>query len=78
MKEFKKLVKELNVPYVIDFYADWCGPCKALTPTILKLEKEADGKWALLKVNVDEEDMADLVEKHQVSGVPTLAFYKGA
>ena len=78
MKEFKRLVKELNVPYVIDFYADWCGPCKQLTPIITKLEHEANGKWTLLKVNVDEEDMSELVEKHHVSGVPTLAIYKGA
>jgi thiol-disulfide isomerase/thioredoxin len=61
MKEFNKLVKELKVPYVIDFYADWCGPCKHLTPIITKLEHEANGKWTLLKVNVDEEELSELV-----------------
>jgi thioredoxin 1 len=78
MAEFKKIVGDLKTPYVLDFYADWCGPCKMLTPIITKLEEDSKGKWTLIKVNVDEEELAELVDKHQVQGVPTLAFYKGA
>ena len=76
MEEFNKLVGGLKTPYVIDFYADWCQPCKMLTPIITKLEEENGGKWALIKVDVDEEAMGELVEQHQIAGVPTLAFYK--
>ena len=77
MEEFNKVVAGLKTPYVLDFYADWCGPCKMLTPIITKLETESEGKWTLIKVNIDEEGIFDLVDRHQVAGVPTLAFYKG-
>lgn len=78
MEEYNKLVSTLKTPYVLDFYADWCGPCKMLWPIVSKLEAESNGKWTLIKVDVDSEELSELVEKHQISGVPTLAFYKGA
>ena len=62
----------------MDFFADWCGPCKMLWPIISKLESENGGKWVIIKVDIDQEALLDLVERHQIQGVPTLAFYKGA
>ena len=78
MAEFNKIVSELKTPYVLDFYADWCGPCQKMMPTITELESKSEGKWTLIKVNIDEAELAELSDSHQIQGVPTLAFYKGA
>lgn len=67
----------MKTPYVLDFYASWCGPCKTLWPVVSKLEGESAGKWTLIKIDVDNEDLNDIVSKHNITGVPTLAFYKG-
>ena len=53
MEEFQKVTASLKIPYIVDFYADWCQPCKMLTPGIEKREKLSEGKWALIKANVD-------------------------
>ena len=76
MQEYTKLTSELKTPYVVDFYASWCGPCKMLWPVLSKLESENGGKWTIIKVDIDEEGVGELIEQHQVAGVPTLAFYK--
>lgn len=48
-----------------------------LWPIISKVEQENAGKWTIIKLDIDQEGLAEIVENHQVSGVPTLAFYKG-
>lgn len=48
-----------------------------LWPIVSKLENESAGKWTLIKIDVDNEDLSDIVSKHNIIGVPTLAFYKG-
>ena len=53
MEEFQKVTSSLKTPYIVDFYADWCQPCKMLMPVIEKREKESGGKWALIKADVD-------------------------
>ena len=58
MEEYNKIVQNLKTPYIVDFYADWCQPCKMLTPIITKREEESKGKWTLIKVDVDEDDVA--------------------
>ena len=62
---------------MLDFFASWCGPCKILWPVVSKSEKEFEGKWTLIKIDVDNEDLSDIVSRHNITGVPTLAFYKG-
>ena len=64
MQELSKLTSELKTPYVLDFYADWCGPCKMLWPVLSKLEADNGGKWTIIKVNVDQEDLAEVIEHH--------------
>jgi len=59
---------------LVDFYADWCGPCKALSPTLDELEQKFDGKLNILKVNVD--DNQALAQEHGVRGIPALFFFK--
>ncbi len=52
--EFDQEVLRSNVPVFVDFYADWCGPCKVIAPTIEALSKEYAGRVKFVKVNVDE------------------------
>ena len=59
-----------KIPVVLDFWADWCGPCQIQTPVIEELAKELDGKVKFAKVNVDEE--AALALKYQIMSIPTL------
>lgn len=71
----KAVLEEINKashqrPIVIQFYADWCGPCRALKPTLEKLAQEADGDWALLKLNV-EQDPGTTVQ-YQIKSIPTV------
>jgi len=72
-KQFNNLVKS-GKPFVIDFYADWCGPCQTLLPTVDKLSKEFEGKVEILKANVD--DQRDLASKFKVKSIPAIFFMK--
>ncbi len=73
-KEFNDLVKG-GKPFVLDFYADWCGPCQALLPTVTKLAEEYKGEVDIVKVNIDKQ--RDLASKFGVRSIPSLFFMKG-
>ena len=63
-------------PVLVDFYAEWCGPCKMAAPVIEELGKEYEGKAVIAKVNVDEQN--ELSAEHGVMSIPTvIAFSKG-
>ena len=68
-------VLESSIPVLVDFYADWCGPCKALAPLIEELSAEYDGKIKIGKLNVDENP--EYASKYGVMSIPTLMFFKG-
>lgn len=59
---------------LVDFWAEWCAPCKMMTPVIDALSEEYDGKATVGKVNIDEE--SDLATKFGVSSIPTLLVFK--
>lgn len=59
---------------VVDFYADWCGPCRTLTPTVEKLAEDYQGKVEIVKVNVDSNP--ELAIRYGVSSIPTVVFIK--
>ncbi|MAG38314.1 thioredoxin [Candidatus Pacearchaeota archaeon] len=71
-KEFNKLIGESNV--VVDFHADWCGPCKILNPIIEKVAPEFDGTVKFAKIDVDKNQ--DLAQRFQVMTIPTVIFFK--
>ena len=74
VKTFDEKVLKSAVPVLVDFFADWCGPCMMLTPTIAELAKEANGKYEVYKVNVDKEP--ELADKFGVSSIPTLVVFE--
>ena len=72
--EFKKEVLESEIPVLVDFYADWCGPCKMMSPIIEEIAENLNGKVKIAKINVDEE--ADLAIEYEVSSIPTFLLIK--
>ena len=72
---FDEAVLKSGGPVLVDFWAEWCGPCKRIAPTIDALATEYDGKVRIGKLNVDENP--DVVVKYQVRGIPTLLLFKG-
>lgn len=72
-KEFKELIAN-DKPVVLDFYADWCGPCISLLPTVEKLAEEYKDDVEIVKVNVDKN--ADLARQFNVRSIPSLFFLK--
>lgn len=71
-ESFGRDVLNSPVPVLVDFYADWCGPCRMLAPTLDRLAVEFAGKARIVKVNVDREP--SLASRFQVSSIPNLAF----
>ncbi len=71
---FENKVLKSDKPVVVDFWAPWCGPCKAIAPTVEALEKEYGDKMTFVKVNVDENPIAP--SKFGVQAIPTLIFFK--
>jgi thioredoxin 1 len=73
--EFQETIAN-NTAVAIDFYADWCGPCQTLLPTVHKLAKEYDGQVTIKKINVDKN--RELAAKFGVRSIPTLVYlHKG-
>ncbi|MDE7130645.1 MAG: thioredoxin [Lachnospiraceae bacterium] len=73
---FEKEVLEADTPVLVDFYADWCGPCKMMAPIVDQLAGEYDGRIKVGKCNIDEED--GLARMYRVMSIPTMKiFVKG-
>ena len=73
---FDKEVLEADIPVLVDFYADWCGPCKMMAPIVDQLAGEYDGRIKVGKCNIDEED--GLARMYRVMSIPTMKiFVKG-
>jgi thioredoxin 1 len=70
---FNDIIKS-KTPVLVDFYADWCGPCKALAPELQKLADKMDESLRIIKINVDKNPAA--AQAYQVRGVPTLLLFQ--
>jgi len=73
MANFTELIKQSDL-VLVDFYADWCGPCKMMSPVLTEVKKHFEDQLKVLKINVDNNQ--SLSAKLQVRGVPTLILYK--
>lgn len=71
---FDNEILKAQIPVVVDFYADWCGPCKMMSPLMEKLSGEYEGKVKFCKVNVDDEE--ELTIQNSVQSIPLFVLYK--
>lgn len=74
MSTFDAEVKNSDKVTIVDFFADWCGPCRKLSPILEEIEQELSGNVKFTKINTDEN--IDLAREYQISGIPTLLVFK--
>lgn len=73
-ENFETEVRESTLPVMVDFYADWCGPCKMMAPLVAQLAEEYDGKCKIGKCNTDENPK--MTNEFKVMSIPTFVFFK--
>ncbi len=74
-KNFKDEVLKSNLPVLVDFWAQWCGPCRAIAPIVEEIAVDLAGKLKVTKVNVDE--AGELAARYNIMSIPTLLVFKG-
>jgi thioredoxin 1 len=72
---FEQTVNQSSTPILVDFWADWCGPCRRLAPTVDELATDYQGRVVVAKMNVDENPATPM--RFSIRGIPTLLLFKG-
>lgn len=72
--EFDSVVLNSDIPVVVDFFAQWCGPCKAMLPILEELSNDYDGELKFVKVDIDDSQIA--MERYHIRSIPTLLLIK--
>ncbi|WBU89333.1 thioredoxin [Cellulophaga omnivescoria] len=73
MRKFSEIINK-DIPVLVDFYAEWCGPCKAMSPILKDVKESLKDQVSIIKIDVDKNQT--LASKYQVKGVPTLVLFK--
>ncbi len=73
--DFQTAVLQSSTPVLVDFYADWCGPCQAIAPILEELAPEYEGKMTIVKLDVDASP--ETAQAYGVMSIPTLVIFKG-
>jgi thioredoxin 1 len=74
-QNFESDVLKSDQPVLVDFWAEWCHPCKMLAPTVDKVAQEYEGKAKVVKLNVDDNNQT--AQRYGIKGIPTLILFKG-
>ena len=72
---FEEVIASATTPVLVDFWAPWCGPCKAIAPILEELAKDLAGKLSIAKVNVDE--AGEIAAQFGIRAIPTMILFKG-
>ena len=73
-QNFEQEVLKSNIPVLVDFYADWCGPCQMMAPVLDELAGDMKGKVKIAKVNTEHNQ--DLASKYQIASIPNMKLFK--
>jgi thioredoxin 2 len=73
-EDFERVVRETEVPVVVDFYADWCGPCRMMAPTLDEFARQYAGQVLVVKLNTDQNPVTP--QRFGIRGIPTLIVFR--
>ncbi|GAA4374256.1 thioredoxin [Hymenobacter koreensis] len=73
-KSFSELISSPGMPVLVDFYADWCGPCRTMAPILQQIAARHQGKLKVIKIDVDRNQAA--AQQYHVQGIPTLILFQ--